>query len=361
MKVNIRRRHHNQGQAPGTLEAPKDAAPTEIELFAYNADRIETFKNPPIEKIEALRKEWPMLWINVIGLADLAMIEKLGASFNLHPLALEDVLHSPQRSKVDEYDENIFIIARMIENNGESVSLDQLSLFWGEGYVINFQEHPGDPFKNIRDRLTKVNKRTRMLHADYLGYALLDAAVDDYFPTLEQYGDRIDALEDKILEHASRDLMNELHRTKRDLQLLRFCLWPMRDAISKLRSASGFVSEETMLYLRDCQDHIIQILDIIESYRERISSLNDLYLSSVSNRLNEVMKVLTVVGTIFMPLSFIVGLYGMNFDTHYPYNMPELRQPYGYLAVVAFMIFITIVMLVIFWRAGWIGRRKRVG
>jgi magnesium transporter len=355
MKVRLFRKNRKRGQIPGTLEAPKEALPSQVQVFAYDVDNIEELEGCGIEQIEALRKKWPMIWVNVSGLADTALVGALGKLFNLHPLALEDVLHTPQRPKVDEYDDNIFMIVRMVEQDKSGQVLDQLSLFWAEGFVISFQERPGDTFGPIRERLRKGGRRIKMFHADYMAYALFDSVVDGYFPVLEQYGDALDALEEKILGEASPANMRELHRAKRDLHVIRLCLWPMRDAISKLRIARAHVREETMIYLRDCHDHIVQVLDIIENYRERASALNDLYLSSVNYKLNEVMKVLTIITTIFMPLSFIAGIYGMNFDTKYPYNMPELLHPHGYIAVLALMLVIALCMLIYFWRVGWIG------
>lgn len=362
MKVRLFRKNRKRGQLPGTLEAPKEALPSHMQVFAYDADNIEEVENCTSDQIAVLRKKWPMIWVNVSGLADTALIGSLGTLFNLHPLALEDVLHTPQRPKIDEYDDNIFVIVRMIEQDKGGQVLDQLSLFWGQGFVITFQERPGDTFGPIRERLRKGGKRTKLSYPDYMAYVLIDSIIDGYFPVLEQYGDQIDALEEKILQESSRETMKELHRTKRDLHVLRLCLWPMRDAISKLRAGTDFVRDETLLYLRDCQDHIIQVLDIIESYRERTSALNDLYLSSVNYKLNEVMKVLTIITTIFMPLSFIAGIYGMNFHTDAsPFNMPELMHPYGYPGVLAFMAFIAFAMMLYFWRVGWLsgnGKRK---
>lgn len=355
MKVRLFRKNRKRGQLPGTLEAPKEALPSQVQVFGYDADNLEEAENCTATRVAELRKKWPMIWVNVSGLADTALVSELGKIFNLHQLALEDVLHTPQRPKIDEYDDNIFVIVRMIEQDKGSQVLDQLSLFWGQGFIVTFQERPGDTFGPIRDRLRKGGKRVKMFHPDYMAYLLLDSIIDGYFPVLEEYGDQIDALEERILNETDRDAMKELHRTKRDLHVLRLCLWPMRDAISKLRSGTDFVREETLLYLRDCQDHIVQVLDIIESYRERGSALNDLYLSSVNFKLNEVMKVLTIITTIFMPLSFIAGIYGMNFHTDTsPFNMPELMHPYGYPGVLVFMAFIALAMMAYFWRVGWL-------
>lgn len=351
----LRKRVRKQGQAPGTLETPKGALPPSIDIFGYDVDRIEEIHNGDIDAIKTMRAQWPMVWVNVTGLGDASLIASIGTLFNIHPLALEDVLNVPQRSKTEEYDDNIFVVVQMLEQKNNTPFLDQLSLFWGQGYVLTIQEQPGDSFNYVRDRLRKGGKRVKMAHADYMAYALLDSVVDGYFPILEQYGEILDQLEEKILLRPTHELIQKLYLQKRELQALRLCLWPMREAVSKLRSDRGLVREETMLYLRDCQDHIIQILDILESYRERLSSINDLYLSSVSNKLNEVMKVLTIISTIFIPLSFVAGVYGMNFDTAKPYNMPELLNPYGYPVVMAFMLLTALLMVFGFWRAGWIG------
>ncbi len=351
----LRKRVRKQGLAPGTLESPKGALQSSMDVFGYDSESIQELANVSLEDLKQLRTKWPMLWVNITGLGDASLIAAIGAFFNIHPLALEDVLNVPQRSKTDEYEDHVFVVVQMIEQRQGTPILDQLSLFWGRDFVLTIQEQPGDSFHYVRERLRKGGRRTSMSHPDYMAYALLDAVVDGYFPFLEQYGEAVDALEERVLKKPEREVIEALHMQKRDLQSLRLCLWPMREAISKLRSDRGFIREETMLYMRDCQDHIVQVLEIIESYRERLSSINDLYLSSVSNKLNEVMKVLTIISTIFIPLSFVAGVYGMNFDTSYPANMPELHQPHGYVMVMLFMASVAFVMLAGFWRAGWIG------
>jgi magnesium transporter len=358
LKARLLRKNRKQGQLPGTLEAPKGALQPRMQVFAYDVDHLEEKEVESISEIAALRQKWPMVWVNVSGLGDPSVIAGLGTLFNLHPLALEDVLHTPQRPKIDEYEDNIFMIVRMVENENNAPVLDQLSLFWGEGFVLSIQERPGDVFGAVRERLRK-GKRIKMFYSDYMAYALLDAVIDGYFPVLEQYGDRLDTLEEKILVNPEQQYMNEIHKNKRDLNVLRLCVWPLRDVISRIRPGTGFVQEETLIYLRDCQDHIIQIIDIIEVYRERVSALSDLYLSSVSNRMNEIMKVLTIITTIFMPLSFIAGIYGMNFHTDKTYNMPELLVPYAYPAILGVMLAIAIAMIIYFYQLGWIGNYKK--
>ena len=359
MKARILRKNRKQGQLPGTLEAPKGALQPRMQAFAYDVDNLEEIEIGSVAEIAALRKKWPMVWINVAGLGDPSVIAGLGTLFNLHPLALEDVLHTPQRPKLDEFEDNTFMIVRMVENENNAPVLDQLSLFWGDGFVLSIQERPGDVFGAVRERLRK-GKRIKMFYSDYMAYALVDAVIDGYFPVLEQYGDKLDALEEKILEHPEQQYMNDIHKIKRDINVLRHCVWPLRDAISRIRIGTGFVREETLVYLRDCQDHIVQIMDILEIYRERVSALSDLFLSSVSNRMNEIMKVLTIITTIFMPLSFIAGIYGMNFHTEQKYNMPELMLPYAYPAVLMVMLLIAIAMMIYFNRLGWFGKRTKL-
>lgn len=346
------------GLAPGTLQAPKGALAPTITVFAYDVDNIEEARVYSVEEIKAYRAKWPTLWVNVDGLGDPKLISDLGEMFDLHALALEDVLHIPQRAKVEEYDHHIFTTMRMVKKVGDVIDLEQISMFWGKGFVVTFQEDVGDVFDGVRDRLRKGGKRIRMAHADYMAYALIDAVIDAYFPILEQYGDALDEMEEDILDNPTRDSMAHIHKAKRELNALRLCVWPMREALNRMTSpaATKLIRKETTFFLRDCQDHVVQILDILENYRERVSSLSDLYLSSISNRMNEVMKVLTIISTIFMPLTFIVGIYGMNFNTEVSHwNMPELNHPYGYPITLGVMAFVTMLMLIFFRWLGWLG------
>ncbi|MGB4056846.1 MAG: magnesium/cobalt transporter CorA [Alphaproteobacteria bacterium] len=348
--------HDKAGLAPGTLQAPKGALRPVISIFAYDADGLEEAHGIGVADIAPFKAKWPTVWVNVDGLGDSKIIADLGEMFDLHSLALEDVLHIPQRAKLDEYENHLFATMRMVTKGQEGPETEQISLFWGKGFVLTFQEGlDGDVFGGVRERLRKGGRRLRMSHADYMAYALIDAVVDGYFPVLEEYGDRLDELEEIILDNPGQDTMGRVHKTKRELHALRLCVWPMREALSKITTDTKHVRKETIIFLRDCHDHVIQLLDIVENYRERVSSLSDLYLSSISNRMNEVMKVLTVIATIFMPLTFIVGIYGMNFNTDYPANMPELNHPYGYAGTMAFMLFIALGMLVYFKKLGWLG------
>ena len=354
--------HPKAGLAPGTLQAPKGAVQPVITVFAFDVDGLEEPKITSVADIEIYRQKWPMIWVNVDGLADAKVIADLGEMFSLHALALEDVLHVPQRAKVEEYESHMFATLRMV-TRGENAapSLEQISMFWGKNYLLTFQEDVGDVFDGVRERLRKGGKRLRMAHADYMAYALIDAIVDGYFPVLEQYGDRLDELKEAILENPAESAMAHVHKIRRELHALRLCVWPIREALSRINADTKLVRKETLLFLRDCHDHVIQILDIIENYRDRLSSLSDLYFSSISTRMNEVMKVLTVITTIFMPLTFIVGVYGMNFNTDFPANMPELNHPHGYPVVMGVMLVIFLGMLLFFWNLGWLDTKKPGG
>ncbi|GJL84397.1 MAG: magnesium transport protein CorA [Micavibrio sp.] len=347
---------YKPGNAPGALDAPEGALDPVAQIICYDPENLEEIEFTSIDDIPALLKKWPLVWINVSGLADVGLIEQLGIQFGIHPLALEDVVHIPQRAKVEEFENCLFAVFRMAVIQNDAHALEQVSLFLGKNFVLTFQERPGDVFEPIRERIRKGRPRIRMARPDYLVYALMDAVVDGYFPVLELYSDRLDALEERILNNPTQKMMEEVYRIKRELQLLRHCIWPLREAVGNLTSGEhGLVNPETALFLRDCQDHVIQVLDILENYRERISGLTDLYLSSISNKMNEVMKVLTIIATIFMPLGFLAGIYGMNFDTESPYNMPELSSPIGYPILLSVMALVGIGMLLYFKNLGWLG------
>jgi magnesium transporter len=286
----------------------------------------------------------------VDGLGDAEIIRSIGQLFDLHPLALEDVLSLHQRPKVDDYDTYLYLVVRML-HYGERVETEQISLFLGPGLVLTFQEEPGDCLDPIRERIRKGGGRLRHESADYLLYAILDALVDNYFPFLEQLGEVLESLEDEVVANPTRPTLGRVYDIKRDLLNVRRSLWPLRDALGALvHEDSPLLGRVTRLYLRDCYDHTLRVVDIIETYRELAAGLMEVYLSSVSNKLNEVMKVLTVISTIFIPLTFIAGVYGMNFR-----HMPELEWPWGYSLVWGIMIGAAAVMLVLFRRKGWLG------
>jgi magnesium transporter len=307
--------------------------------------------------IRELLTRWPVTWINVEGLGDVDTIARLAEILGLHRLAVEDAVNTHQRAKVEVYREHLFIVSHMATFDGQ-LDTEQLSLFLGRNYVVTLQHgRPGDPFNMVRDRIRNAGGQMRELGADYLAYALLDAVIDGYFPVLETIGERLEGMEDEILTHPSGRIASCVHQTKRDLMTLRRATWPLREALnSLLREPNPLIHEETRLYLRDCYDHAVRIIDFVETYRELGSDLMDLYLSSINQRMTEVMKVLTIIATIFIPLTFISSIYGMNFDvSRSPWNMPELVWYFGYPFALGMMGIVAVGMLFYFRRKGWIG------
>lgn len=360
IRRNFRPRLHHKpvGSPPGTLKVPEQAQKTVITVMAYDQDELVEKTVEKVADIKPLLKKGRIAWINVDGLGDSELIEELGTLLDLHVLALEDVFNINHRPKVEEYDNEIFVIARMARILNNSLDIEQISLFIGKDYVLSFQERPGDCLEPVRERLRKGGRRIRFMGSDYLGYALIDAIVDGYFPVLEYYSDKLNDLEDVVLDNPDKTIVGQIHEIKQDLRELRHHIWPLREALSRLSGDMPLIQDSTKLFLRDCYDHIIQIVDILETYRERAAGLTDLYLSSLSNKMNEVMKVLTIIATIFIPLSFIAGVYGMNFDPEAsPLNMPELSWYYGYPFAIGLMILFAAVLVVYFWRKGWIGRK----
>lgn len=353
----IIRKRTAPGAAPGTIVVDPDAPPSRIYAIAFGPEGFQEQAVEAPHDLAPLLQAYSTVWINVDGLGDKEVIQQLGTMFELHRLALEDVVNVHQRPKIEDYTEQLFFVARMVYRN-ETIQTEQLSMFIGENYVLTFQERPGgDCFDPVRERLRKGVARIRSYGTDYLAYCLIDALVDAYFPIIEVYGDHLEALEDEVLESPTASIVNEIHQARRDLLLLRRAIWPLREAINALlRDQAQRFSDETRVHLRDCYDHSIQILDFVESYRELVSDLMDVYLSSLSARMNEVMRVLTVIATIFIPLTFISSVYGMNFDTEASWwNMPELSWPFGYPLVLGVMGVVAVVQLVFFWRRGWLG------
>ena len=352
------------GTQPGALKIPVNAEATAIELIAYSEHEIIERKGIPAAEVKACLGKYPVIWVNVTGLADVSVFEKLRDDFGLHWLAVEDAFNVGQRPKVEEYDNHLFVIARALDTHVKKIETEQLAVFLGHGYVITVQEHAGDSFDPVRDRLRKGRGRLRRSGPDYLCYALIDSVVDSYFPVLEAYGEQLEKLESEVVQVADRRLINRIHKMKRELLTIRRAIWPHREMISTFaREDCEYVTETTRIYLRDCYDHTIQAMDVVETYREIASSLIDVYISSVSAKLNEIMKVLTIISTIFIPLGFIASVYGMNFKTDgSPYNMPELGWYYGYPFALGLMALVAFSLVFYFWRSGWIGgrwRRKR--
>ena len=325
----------------------------------YGPDALEELRDCRPAELAGLTGRAEVLWIDVTGLGDIAVIERIGQAFGLHSLSLEDVVNVHQRPKAEQFDDHVFVVARMLAGEGR-VETEQLSAFLGQGYVLTFQERRGDCFEPIRERIRRGKGRIREMGADYLAYALIDAVIDSFYPVLEGYGEDIERLEDDVIAGPSPDQVDRVHTVKRDLLTLRRAIWPTREMVNGLiRDESPFVGTTTRVYLRDCYDHAIQLMDIVETYREIATGLLDVYLSSMTARLNEIMKVLTIIATIFIPLSFVTGIYGMNFDrAASPWNMPELGWRLGYPMALAIMVAIAGGLLLYFWRRGWLGKRR---
>jgi magnesium transporter len=345
-------RYSKPGSAPGILSVDPDAQRPIIRVMAYNPDRFEEREIADPAELESIRGEWPVVWVDVHGLGDRGTLEALGARFELHPLALEDVVNLGQRAKVEPYDEDLFIIARM---PADPPSTEQISLFLGRDFVLTFQEQSGDCLEGVRERIRHGRGRIRRSGPDYLSYAILDAVIDAYFPVVDELGDQLEQLEEEVLDRPDQDTVTAIHRLRRTILTLRKSVAPHREAFNALIRGEGpFVTHETTLFLRDCYDHVIRVVELLEAYREISSDLMATYLSSVSNKMNEVMKVLTIIATIFIPLGFIAGLYGMNFDAGVsPWNMPELGWYLGYPFALLLMLLVATGFLVFVWRRGW--------
>ncbi|MGF1479601.1 MAG: magnesium/cobalt transporter CorA [Cyanophyceae cyanobacterium] len=342
------------GSEPGTLSIDPDARPSEIILIDYDKNRATRKTNiTPQDCLPFLHTD-SVSWVDIQGLGSEMILKQMGEVFGLHPLLLEDVVNVPQRPKVDDTEEQLLIIAQMVKPtpDEEGFESEQVSYILGKNYLLTFQETSADCFEPVRDRIRSKKGKLRDSGPDYLAYVLLDALIDGYFPVLEDYGERVEALEDRIVLKPTRDTLEEIYAVRRELLALRRTIWPLRSAINTLiRGDSRLISPDTQVYLRDCYDHIIQLLDIIETYRELASSLMDVYMSAMSNKMNEVINLLTVISTIFIPLTFIVGVYGMNFE-----YMPELEWRWGYFACWGVMIAIATSLIVFFWRRGWFTR-----
>jgi len=357
-RMKISKRYHPPGTAPGTLRAPNPAAtgPIRVTVIDYGPDHLDEKEIKNVQELAPYRDTPTVTWINVEGLNDIPFLEGLGKLFDFHPLALEDVLNCGQRPKLEDYGDYHFLVMKSLLLKDDELQLEQISFFLSGNYIITLQELPGDSFEKVRERIRQNRSgKIRGQGPDYLLYALVDALIDEFFPVLESYGERIEELEDEVVLEPEPETLQEIHRIKRDLLDLRRTAWPERDVINSLqREDAHLIRPETRVYLRDCYDHMVQVIDMIETYRDLSGGLLEVYLSSTSNRLNEVMKVLTIISTIFIPLNFIAGVYGMNFDRNAsPLNMPELHWYYGYPAVLTVMGVTGAGLLVYFKRKGW--------
>jgi magnesium transporter len=346
---------HAPGTSPGTLVAAPDAVATRISCIAYGPDTIVEHADLAIADIDTCRRAATVTWVNVEGLADLKAIADLGEMFGIHALVLEDIVSAHQRGKIETYGDNAFFVTRMATvDPAGNLQAEQIGLYFGKGFVVTFQEGLlGDCLEPVRKRLRAGQDRLRVSDADYLAYAIVDAIVDGFFPVLERYGEVLEALELELLQNPDPGAMVAIHQAKRDMLAVRRVVWPLREAINTMvrEESTGLITPDTRTYLLDAYDHTVQIIDLLETYRELASGLVDLYLSSVSNRMNEVMKVLTVITTVFVPLTFIAGVYGMNFR-----NMPELRMHNAYFVCMGAMGVTGVGLLWWFWRIGWLSR-----
>jgi len=355
------RRRSVPGAPPGTLIAPREAQAPAVDVLAYAAGEFIEHKGASIDSIREARERHAVTWVNLTGLGDAGLLVEIAEIFGLHHLALEDVLNVHQRPKVEEFDDHLFIVLRMI-SAPESTEMEQVSIFLGKDYVLSVQESAGDCFDAVRERVRKGKGLIRGRGADYLCYALIDAVVDIFFPALEMLGEKLERLEDTVVGKADAKSIESLHDMKRDFLHLRRTIWPYREMLNELmREENDLLTPDTQVYLRDCYDHTIQLMDIVETYREIASGLVDVYISSVSAKLNEIMKVLTIIATVFMPLSFIASLYGMNFDRSVSaWNMPELGWRLGYFFALGLMAICAIGLIAYFWRNGWLTGNKRI-
>ncbi len=349
------------GTAPATLIVPQSEyqGPPVIRAIEYDENSFNERVVSNIAEVLPCRDNGRISWINVDGLTEIETVRSLGEHFGLHPLALEDALSLEQRPKVEHFSDHLFVVAQMIYlDENHEVTVEQISMFVGKNFVLSFQEEPGlDVFEGLRDRIRHARPNIRKNGSDYLAYSMLDCIVDQHFPILERLGDAIEELEDQIFkDHRRNDVLEHIYTYKRALIECRRTSWPLREVVGHLvRSPSPLFDQSTTVYLRDCYDHIVEVIDIIENYRELISGLTDTHLSFLSQRTNEVMRVLTVISAIFIPLTFIAGVYGMNFDPDAgPLSMPELRTPYGYIICIGFMLATAVGMLGYFKRKGWL-------
>ncbi len=347
------------GSVPGTLTVDPEAPSPVVRMIAYGPEELEEETITDLSRLKDSLGKMPVTWVNVDGLGDAATIARIGEIFDLHPLALEDVVNVHQRAKAELYHEQVFIVNRMVSLN-EQLDTEQLSIFLGRNFVLTFQERQGDCLDPISERIRKGMGQIRKAAAEYLAYALIDAVIDASFPVLEQYGERLELLENRVVTRPDNETIAQIYSAKRDLLALRRATWPLREAINVLlREQVDMITDSTKLYLRDCYDHVIQIIDMVETYREMVSGLLDAYQSSISNQMNAVMKVLTIIATIFIPLGFLAGIWGMNFNTEKsPVNMPELNWRWGYPFALALMATIAISMLAFFRKQGWLGRSE---
>lgn len=354
MSKFVRRRGRKVGLPPGTpvFVGEKKVEEVKISIIDYDETQFQEKEAKSIEECFPFKETPTATWINIDGVHQVDIIEKIGKHFDMHPLIMEDIVHTEQRPKMEDFGHYIFIVLKMLyyDDEDNEIKGEQVSLILGERFVISFQEKEGDIFDPIRDRIRNAKGRVRKMGADYLAYLLLDAVVDHYFTILEKLGERIEEIEERLVIAPRPETFQEIHKLKREMIFLRRSVWPLRELISGLeRVESSLFRKGTRIYLRDIYDHTIQVIDTVETYRDMISGMHDTYLSSLSNRMNEVMKVLTIIATIFIPLTFIAGIYGMNFEF-----MPELKWRGAYFVVWGIIAVVGVSMVVFFKKKKWL-------
>jgi magnesium transporter len=350
----FRKTSKRAGLSPGTLvhDGDKKVEKAKITIIDFDATQFQEKEVDTVEECFPFRDTPTVTWINIDGLHEVRIIEKIGKHFSIHPLILEDILHTGQRPKMEDFEDYIFLVVKMFyyDEKDDEIKMEQVSLLLGSNFVISFQEREGDIFNPIRERIRNHKGRIRMMKADYLGYALLDTIVDNYFIILEKIGEDIENMEEELVTKPTPETLQTIHNLKRELIVLRKSIWPLREVVNSLeRGESPLINEATGVYLRDVYDHTIQVIDTIETFRDMVSGMLDIYLSSISNKMNEVMKVLTIIATIFIPLTFVAGIYGMNFEF-----MPELKWHWGYFAALLVMVAVAVIMVFYFRRKRWL-------
>jgi len=347
-----RRSSHKAGLSPGSLVyiGDKEAAPTRISIIDYDLDAVREIGDATVEDACRFMQADSVTWINVSGIHDTAVIRSIGDAFHLHPLVQEDIVNTEHRPKVDDYDDYLFIVAKMVAVRAGETQMEQLSMVVGNRYVICFQEKAGDVFDPVRARINKAKGRIRRADADYLAYALLDMVVDHYYGVFEQLGETIENLQERVIEAPDSEILAEIQDCRHQVVHLRRTIWPLREVVSSLlKQDSGLIGDDVGVYFKDVYDHTIQAVDTLETYRDLIAGVFDIYLSSVSQKMNQVMKVLTIIATLFIPLTFVAGIYGMNFQ-----YMPELAWQWSYPVFWVVVLMILAVMLFLFKRNDWL-------
>jgi magnesium transporter len=350
----VKKISHQSGLAPGTLLhiGEKKAEQFLLRVLRYDETRFEERTVPDIDDCVPTPGSPGVTWVRAIGLHDVARLEKLGERFGFHPLVMEDVVNTHQQPKIDVHEGYISFIFKFLcwDAKDHEIEVEQVSLILGPNYVISFEEKEGDFFKGVRDRIANAHGRIRKTGSDYLAYGLLDAVVDQYFVVLEKFGDKIETLEEHLIRHPTPKTLHALHHLKKEMLFIRKAIWPLREAVNVLeRDETELVHDTTRVYLRDVYDHTLQVLDMVETMRDILSGMVDIYLSSMSNRMNEIMKILTIITTVFIPPTFLAGIYGMNFE-----NMPELQSRWGYYVVWGVAVALMISMLTYFRKKRWI-------